>query len=202
LPLFLFLRAANVLRRRTPGLTNASPAFWRRMPAARAPGEQSTHLRYLAVDLGDKRTGLALGDDVTGIVSPVAVIEVPAAQRAGESLLEALSKSLGEHIGALSAGELVVGLPVNMDGTEGPRAKRVREFGGRLGSRTGRVVHFQDERLTTSEADWAMARTGMTRGQKKAKRDALAAAAILRDFLASKDTQRRATEGGGEGLGG
>ncbi len=159
-------------------------------------------MRYLAIDLGDKRTGLAIGDSLTGVVSPLAVVEVAISERTGEALLETLAKAIAEQLGEASAGELVVGLPMNMDGTEGPRAKGVREFGARLRNRTGRVVHFQDERLTSSEADWAMARTGMTRGQKKAKRDALAAAAILRDFLASNKTQRRATEGGGERPGG
>ncbi len=158
-------------------------------------------MRYLAIDLGDKRTGLAIGDSLTGVVSPLAVVEVAITERTGEALLETLAKAIAEQFGEASAGELVVGLPMNMDGTEGPRAKGVREFGARLRNRTGRVVHFQDERLTSSEADWAMARTGMTRGQKKAKRDALAAAAILRDFLASNN-RRRATDGGGQEPGG
>lgn len=140
-------------------------------------------MRYVAVDLGDKRTGLAVGDTVTGLASPLGVLEVPIAQRGGEALLEALAAAVGEQIGARDAGELVVGLPINMDGTEGQRAKLVRTFAARLGTRTGRAVHFQDERLTSAAADWTMARSGLTRGQKKAKRDALAAATILRDFL-------------------
>lgn len=160
-------------------------------------------MRFLAIDLGDKRTGLALGDGVTGVVSPVGVIETAVNERAGEALLDALAAAIDEQIGEGSAGELVVGLPLNMDGTEGGRAKIVREFARRVGERTERVVHFQDERLTSSEADWSMARTGMTRGQKKERRDALAAAAILRDFLAARapsgDSSQRATESHGEG---
>jgi putative Holliday junction resolvase len=70
-----------------------------------------------------------------------------------------------------------------MDGTEGPRAKSVRVFAERVAKATGRVVHFHDERLSSVEADWKMARSGLTHGQKKARRDALAAAAILQDFL-------------------
>ncbi len=159
-------------------------------------------MRFLAIDLGDKRTGLALGDSDTGVVSPVGVIEVGAPERAGDALRDAIAAAIDEQIGGGSAGELVVGLPLNMDGTEGARAKVVRAFAARLGERTGRVVHFQDERLTSSEADWSMARTGMTRGQKKERRDALAAAAILRDFLAAgaarPDPPRRAAEGHGE----
>jgi len=134
-------------------------------------------VRYLAVDLGDKRTGLAVGDDVTGLVSPAGVIETPVSQTDG--LVEAVAAACDEY----GAGALVVGLPINMDGTEGPRAKLARELGARLGERAGVPVRFQDERLTSAEADWSMARSGLTRGQKKSRRDALAAAAILRDFL-------------------
>lgn len=98
-------------------------------------------------------------------------------------MLDALARAVDEQLGT-GAGELVVGLPLNMDDTEGPRSKSVRAFAARLGERVGRVVHFQDERLTSAAADWSMARSGMTRGEKKQKRDALAAAEILRDFLA------------------
>lgn len=141
-------------------------------------------MRYLAVDLGDQRTGLAIGDDDTRLVSPLEVLEIPAAELGGEALLDALAKAVEAQIGSRSQGEWVIGLPINMDDSEGPQAKKAREFGARLAAKTGRVVRFQDERLTSADADWSMARSGMTRKQKKGRRDALAAAAILRDFLA------------------
>ena len=77
----------------------------------------------------------------------------------------------------------LIGLPLNMDGTEGPRAKLVRDFAARLEERVSHSIHFEDERLTSADADWSMAQTGMTRGQKKNRRDAIAAAGILRTFL-------------------
>lgn len=134
-------------------------------------------MRYLAIDLGDKRTGLAVGDDNTGLVSPSGMIEKPI--KPGEELLAAIDTAIDEF----APDALVFGLPLNMDDSEGPRAKLVRDFAKRASERTGLPVEFQDERLTSAEANWSMARTGMTRGQKKNKRDALAAAAILRDFL-------------------
>ncbi len=140
-------------------------------------------MRYLCIDLGDKRTGLAVGDAQTRLVSPLEVLEVPVAHRGGEALLDALARAIEEQLGT-APGELVVGLPLNMDGTEGPRARLVREFASKVGARCGREVRFQDERLSSADADWSMARSGMTRGEKKQRRDALAAAAILRDFLA------------------
>ena len=136
-------------------------------------------MRYLAIDLGDRRTGLASGDDESQIVSAVGVIQLP--MKPGESLLDALVAATREH----EPDELVVGLPYNMDGSEGPRAKLVRAFVGRLESRVALPVRYQDERLTSVQADWEMARSGMTHKQKKQKRDALAAAAILRDYLSS-----------------
>lgn len=144
-------------------------------------------MRYLAIDLGDKRTGLALGDDVTRIASPLDVLEVPLARRDGADLLTALAKTLGSELGPPgSGGQVVVGLPLNMDGTEGPRAKLVRAFADRLAAATGHTVHLHDERLTSIEADEGMARTGLTHAQKKRRRDALAAAAILRSFLSDR----------------
>lgn len=159
-------------------------------------------MRYLAIDLGDKRTGLALGDEITRLVSPLETVEVPMSIADGTALLHALAKAVEENIGVMRIvqgvkhppkGGLVVGLPLNMDGTENPRTRHIRAFAARLGERTGLQVYFQDERLTTEEAHWQMKRTGMTRQQKKEKRDALAASNILRDFLEQR--AREATSG-------
>lgn len=168
------------------------------MPRLVVFGRQQSGVRYLCIDLGDKRTGLAAGDAQTGVVAPVGVIETPANVQGGEALLRDVERAVREHLGddpARSPGVLVVGLPLNMDGTEGPRSKVVRAFATRLAERTGREVRLHDERLSTAEADWSMARSGLTRGQKKARRDALAAAAILRDFIAATHGP---ANGGGE----
>ncbi len=141
-------------------------------------------MRYLCIDLGDRRTGLAVGDDATRIASPVGVVESALESRGGDALLDALKRATQEHLAA--GDEIVLGLPLNMDGTDGPRAALVRAFAVRLAERTGRTVRLYDERLSTASADWSMARTGMTRKQKKERRDALAAAAILKEFLAAR----------------
>ncbi|TVQ63959.1 MAG: Holliday junction resolvase RuvX, partial [Phycisphaerales bacterium] len=137
-------------------------------------------MRYLAIDLGEKRTGLAVGDDETGNAFPVDVIERPlGGASAGGALLEAIADAAKSH----NAHAVVVGLPLNMDGTDSPGAKRARAFAQRISARTQLPVAFQDERLTSAEADWIMAQSGLTHKAKKERRDALAAAAILRDFL-------------------
>jgi putative Holliday junction resolvase len=137
-------------------------------------------LRALSIDLGDKRTGLAVGDDVSGVVSPLAVLEQPL-RDGDDRLLDAIA----QHIRDYSPDALVLGLPLNMDGTEGPRAKIVRTFAARLGARVTARIDFQDERLTSADAEWSLAGSGKTHKQKKQTRDALAAAAILRDYFGS-----------------
>jgi len=132
-------------------------------------------MRYLAIDRGGKRTGLAAGDDVMKLAMPVSVVE----SKAEHVVLEEINKAVDEH----GANALVVGLPLNMDGSEGPSAKSARQFAKTLESQTGLPIHLVDERETSLLADDIMARTGLTHGQKKARRDALAAAAILQRFF-------------------
>jgi putative pre-16S rRNA nuclease len=138
-------------------------------------------MRYLAIDLGDKRTGLAVGDDETGIASPVGVINTAGAD---ERL-----RQLGLAIDEQGPDALVLGVPLNMDGSESPGVTKSRAFAKELTERFGLPVHLVDERLTSAAADEQMAQSGLTRGQKKARRDALAAAAILRNFLAGRIDQ-------------
>jgi putative Holliday junction resolvase len=132
-------------------------------------------MRYICIDLGDKRTGIALGDEETDLISPIETIEAPK----GEALTAELLRVIQLH----RPGALIIGLPINMDDTEGPAAKSVRDFGQKLHEKTALPVYYQDERLTSYAADQHMARSGRTRKQKKQLRDALAAAEILRDFF-------------------
>ena len=134
--------------------------------------------RFLALDLGDRRTGLALGDSLTNIVSPIGTINVAK----GPALLAALKKVLEEN----APDEIVIGLPLNMDGSEGAASKAVREFALQIAQLTNKPIHLHDERLTTFEADSRMAQSGRTHAEKKALRDSLAAAAILEDYLRAR----------------
>ena len=131
--------------------------------------------RFLAVDVGGKRTGLALGDTLTRMAMPIEVLHVPR----GPALLEAIAVATRTH----GPDAIVMGLPLNMDGSEGPAVVQARAFAAEVQARTGLAVHLQDERLTSYEADQRMARTGRSHDEKKQLRDALAAAALLEDFL-------------------
>src|SRR5690606_1432609 len=122
--------------------------------------------------------------------------EVPIDREAGDALLAAIEGVVRRGLGEDPAsGELVVGLPLNMDGSEGPRAAPVRAFAGRIGARTRRRVHPADDRITNVVDRWRMARTGLTRKQKKERKDALAAAAILEAFLAERSPGRASSPG-------
>ncbi len=135
-------------------------------------------MRYLAIDLGDKRTGIAVGDDVTGIASPIETIQASTP----ELRLIGFERVIQEQ----GPDALVLGVPLNMDGSEGPAVTKAKALADELTKRFGLPVHLVDERLTSVAADEQMAQSGLTRGQKKARRDALAAAAILRNFLATQ----------------
>ena len=156
-------------------------------------------MRYLAIDLGDKRTGFAAGDDIVGLVQPLHVAE--AHTRALQ--LKASVKAVEEY----GPDRIVLGMPYNMDGTEGPRARMVREFAveleaavkAALGPYTRVRIEFHDERLSSFAAEQRLNRTGRTHGEKKALRDALAACAILEDFLQARRGAVPADGGGGAG---
>ena len=132
-------------------------------------------MRILAIDLGDKRTGLAIADQATATVMPVEVLEAPR----GPRLLQAILQAIRDH----GPDQLVIGLPLNMDGGEGDRAVVSRAFGRQLEEISGLPVALQDERLTSDEANRRMAGSGRTHGAKKRLRDALAACIILEDYL-------------------
>ncbi len=131
-------------------------------------------MRLLGVDLGDKRTGLATGDTATGTVFPLDVLHV----NRGDALLKAVSNACSEH----GVDAIVLGMPFNMDGTEGPRAELTRLFGSTLSQATDLPVHYLDERLTSFEAEHRL------RGQRGGPgSDAVAAAILLEEFISGKN---------------
>jgi putative Holliday junction resolvase len=134
-------------------------------------------MRYLAIDHGTKRTGLAICDPDETIVSPLAVIE------GQQGLIEMIARTVAtEHAEAI-----VLGLPLNMDDSAGPQAKLVLKFAEQLEKVLDIPVHFQDERLSTFGAQDKLAATELTKKKKKKHLDAIAAAEILETFLEDKN---------------
>jgi len=161
-------------------------------------------MRLLSLDLGDRRTGIAVSDRVSRIVSPLTTVHQPlrsaVTNRSGERHhtfdADALTADLVRIIREQEADTVVLGLPLNMDGSTGPRAELVLAFADHLrralaAAGLAPTLETFDERLTSAEADWQMAQTGLTHKQKKARRDALAAAAILRGYLDQSDHNQR-----------
>ena len=133
-------------------------------------------MRFLAIDYGDKRTGLAICDANETIATPFTVIKGQV--RLVEEIIDIINS---EDVGAI-----VLGLPLNADGSEGPQAKRVRHFGVKLAERIGIPLYFQDERLSSFSAEQKLADAGLTRMKKASLLDAVAAAEILQTFLEQK----------------
>ncbi|MGL4465484.1 MAG: Holliday junction resolvase RuvX, partial [Planctomycetia bacterium] len=132
-------------------------------------------VRWMGVDFGDKRIGLALADDETKIAT------------AWQNYTRRAPEIDGEYFRAICRGEginkIVVGLPVLADGKEGEKARHAQRFGGWLKSISGLEVVFWDERYTTVEADALLANTKLPKKKKKARRDMLAAQIMLQDFI-------------------
>jgi len=133
-------------------------------------------MRYLAIDYGNKRSGLAICDRDETIVSPLAVID-------GQ---KDLLRRITEIVENESVEAIVLGLPLNMDDSQGPQARLVLEFAEKLKSCLRIPVYFQDERLSSFGAEGKIAAIGFTRKKKKKRLDAIAAAEILESFLEAK----------------
>jgi putative Holliday junction resolvase len=130
----------------------------------------------VGIDFGRKRIGLAITDGQSAY--PLETM----GRRSLKYDLEAIRSQLAERAVSL----IVIGLPLNMDGTEGPSARAARAFAEHLGSATGLPVEMFDERLTSFEAEERLREASASRASKKAARDAVAAAVILEGWLESR----------------
>ena len=136
-------------------------------------------MRYLAIDYGIKHTGLAICDASETIASPLTVIH-------GQ---KDLLKQIADTVKAENVEAIVIGLPLNMDDSQGPQVKLVFKFADQLKAHLDVPIHFQDERLSTFSAEEKLAAADFTRAKKKKRLDAIAAAQILEAFLEQKHPQ-------------
>ena len=145
--------------------------------------------RTMALDYGERRIGVAVSDPTRTIASPLATLQRRAGKRPPWAEITRLVQEQEVE-------ELVVGLPLDLSGDEGPWAAEVRAFGDDLARRTGLPVHWVDERLTSVMAERAVRGMGLKRSQReeKARIDAAAAALILEGYLARRRLQRESEE--------
>ena len=131
--------------------------------------------RALGLDLGTKTIGLAVSDELGFTAQGLETL----ARRGSRQDLEALQALAAE----LAVSRFVLGLPLNLDGTEGPRARATRDFGEALAAASGLPVTYQDERLTTQEANRTLLAADVSRRKRKLVVDQLAASLILQGWL-------------------
>lgn len=145
--------------------------------------------RIVCLDIGDVRIGVAVSDPTGTIASPVEVI-----QRIGWGPDVKKIKAICDRY---ETNRILSGLPLNMDGSEGFQAGKVRDFCRQLEA-AGLNVIFQDERLSTVSAEEALLEDGMSRQERKKKVDKVAASVILQQWLDSRDNGSQSVNKGGE----
>ena len=132
-------------------------------------------MKIMGVDYGDARTGIAISDLMCSIVGSTCVVPSRNTEKAIADIVKLCKDNM--------VGEIVVGLPRNMDGTEGARAELCREFAAKLGEATGLKITMWDERRTTVEAHNILSQHNYHGKKRKNTVDAVAASLILEGYL-------------------
>jgi putative Holliday junction resolvase len=143
--------------------------------------------RILAIDYGAKRVGVAVSDPTGTLATGLPTLE----RRSGERLRDAITRLVSEH----DVGEVLMGLPLNMSGTSGPRADEVRRFADELRQHLEIPVTLWDERLSTVRAQRVLRERGVKARAGKKHVDRVAAVLILQNYL---DYRRLAGHGKAE----
>ncbi len=137
--------------------------------------------RLLALDLGTRRVGVAVCDELRVTIQPL-----PALARTN---WKKLLRQISDLRHSFDAQGVVIGLPLNLDGTEGEAAREARRIARNLALSLAVPVHLQDERLTSRAAEESLREAGVRGRELTARLDSEAAALILRDFIAGQDLQ-------------
>ena len=132
-------------------------------------------MRVLALDIGEKRIGVAVSDPSGTVASPLVVLDATRALGDGRDLTKLAEEYEVELV--------VVGLPLSLEGTEGPQAERVRRAAARLAGFLRVPVEFADERLSSVQASRAMSDVGATQRKQRGSVDMVAAAVFLQSYL-------------------
>ncbi len=133
-------------------------------------------IRYLALDVGSRRVGVAVSDELGLTAQPVLTLVRKSSRREDQRSLARLARKF-------AVAGIVVGNPLGLDGTDTPQTEKVHAFAAELGELTGLPIHFWDERLTTHEAHRILYEAGHKRQQHRRVVDQVAATLILQSFL-------------------
>lgn len=132
-------------------------------------------MRILGVDYGDSRVGLAVSDEMRVLASPLPPLQTGSMRKTIDEVAK-IARETGAAV-------IVVGLPLNMNGTEGPQAGKVRAFGSKLGEVSGAEIVYKDERLTTVQAHRAFDQAGVSKSRRIRLVDSVSAQIILQSYL-------------------
>ena len=133
-------------------------------------------MRWLGIDIGQRRYGVAISDENGGIAYPLTTLST---EKGGAPPIKALVELVGER----EVAGIVVGLPERMDGSHGPEARNAEIIAEQLRIDLGLRVELWDERLTTAEAERLLIMAGVRRTKRREATDRIAAAIILQSFL-------------------
>lgn len=147
-----------------------------RLAGRTAPDRYHHSVRTLALDYGERRIGVAISDATGAIAQP---LETIAAKTGERGALDRIAELVRTH----EVEQIVVGLPLHMNGRPGPEAERARAFGERVRARAGVAVDYLDERWTSREAERALDEAGVRRRAQRGRVDPIAAALLLRTWL-------------------
>ena len=139
-------------------------------------------MKIIALDIGTVRIGIATSDIMEIIASAYEVYR--------RKNLDVDVKYIAELVSKLDAGEIVIGLPLKLDGTEGQSVEMAKSFGEKLSELINVPIVYQDERLSTVSAQRILIESGMRREKRKDKVDSIAATFILQTYLDKKSLKK------------
>lgn len=141
-------------------------------------------MRAMGLDVGTKTVGVAVADELGFTAQPITVIR---RTNLKADLAELIRLATDRQVD-----RFVIGLPLNMDGSEGPRAQATRKFGDALAKASNLVIIYQDERLTTVAAERSLIEADVSRGKRREVIDQVAASLILQGWLDAQPRSHQA----------
>jgi putative holliday junction resolvase len=132
-------------------------------------------MKLLGIDYGVRRLGVAVSDPLGMIATPFRTVDTFSDEQSVEEICSIIQE--------INAEKIIIGLPLNMDNTEGPMVKKVREFIEKLKLKTDLPIEFSDERLSSSLVEKILIDADMSRSKRKNVRDKLAAQVILQGYI-------------------
>ena len=138
-------------------------------------------MKLLGIDYGIRRLGIAVSDPLGMLATPFRTVDTFSDEQSLEEICSLIEETKAEKI--------IIGLPLNMDNTEGPMVKKVRDFVDKLKLKTDLTIEFSDERLSSRLVERTLIEADMSRSKRKGVRDKLAAQVILQGYIDANENE-------------